>query len=361
MDIKETLKALCGAKGPPGYEDQVRGLVRQTWEPLTDALERGRMGDVVGIKRGAGPSPRPKIMLAGHMDEIALIVTKVEGDFLRVRSMAGMDRRVLPGQFVTVFGQRELPGVIGAVPPHLTPPDQRGKYPEIEDLVVDVGLPADELGELVRVGDVVTFDVPPTELQGGRLAAKSLDNRASLAAITVCLEELQSRAHVWDVLAVATTREEVGSHGARAVAFQYQPDVAVALDVTFGTQPGADEDVTFDLGGGPTLSLGPNFHPKLYAQIMKAADRLEMTVRPDPAWRVGGTDAVPLQVSRAGIPTALIGIPLRNMHTPVEVVDVKDAERAGRLLAGFIAGLEADFLQALEWRADEGEGEEGSA
>lgn len=368
MDTKEVLKALCRAKGPPGYETEVADLVRQTWQPLTDALEAGRMGDVIGVKHGTGATPRRKIMLAGHMDEIALMVTKVEGAFLRFGNMAGMDRRVLPGQPVTVFGRRALPAYIGNVPPHIMPPEKRGAYPEIADLFIDPGLPAEELAELVQVGDPVTFDAEPLELQGSRLAAKSIDNRASVAAITVCLDQLQGRNHVWDVLAVATTREEVGSHGARATAFQYRPDAAIALDVTFAAQPGAGDEAAFELGGGPTLAIGPNYHPKLVKALRKAAERLEMTVQMEADWAVGGTDAVALQVSREGVPTALIGLPLRNMHTPVEVIDVRDVERAGRLLAEFIVGLEADFLDTLTWDteacadedAEEAESEEES-
>ncbi len=356
IDVKETLKALCSAKGPPGYESQVADVVRRTWEPLTDAMEVGRMGDVIGIKRGSGAEPRRKIMLAGHMDEIALIVTKIDGAFLRIGQMAGMDRRVLPGQFVTVFGRRELPGYIGNVPPHLLSPEQREQYPEFEELVVDLGLPAEEVAGLVRVGDVVSFDAPPVELQGSRLAAKSIDNRAAVAAITVCLDLLQGRDHVWDVLAVATTREEVGTHGARATAFQYRPDAAIVLDVTFANQPGVN-DVTCELGAGPTLALGPNFHPKMYKALTKTAERLEMKVHPEPEPYPGGTDAWSIQVSREGIPTGQIGLPLRNMHTPVEVVDVKDVERAGRLMAEFIAEMQADFLDTLTWDMEECEDE----
>ena len=356
MDVKETLKALCSAKGPSGYEHRVADLVRQTWAPLTDSLETGRMGDVIGIKRGNGAEPRRKIMLAGHMDEIGIIVTKIDGAFLRVGQMAGMDRRVLVGQFVTVFGKRELPGYIGNIPPHILPAEKREEYPEFDDLVIDLGLPAEEVAELVSVGDIVCFDAPALELAGDRLAAKALDDRAAVAAITVCLDQLRHRSHVWDVLAVATTREEVGSHGARATAFQYQPDAAIALDVTFADQPGASGN-TFELGKGPTIALGPNFHPKMTKALQKAAERLEMTVHVEPEPRPGGTDAYTLQISREGIPTAQIGLPLRNMHTPVEIIDVKDVERAGRLMAEFIASMEADFLDTLAWDAEECEAE----
>ncbi|MBN1287710.1 MAG: M20/M25/M40 family metallo-hydrolase [Anaerolineae bacterium] len=366
IDIKEIIKKLCSAKGPPGCEDPVAGVVREIWEPLVDALERGHMGDVVGVKRGAGAEPRRKIMLAGHMDEISLTVRKVEDGFIRLESLDGMDQRILPGQFVTVFGKRPLSGYIGSVPPHLLG-GKDGQYPAIKDLVVDVGLPAEEVAEWVGPGDVVTFDAPLLELGENRLAAKALDDRASIAAITICLDLLKTRSHKWDVLAVATTREEVGSDGARATAFQYRPDLGIALDVTFASQPGTS-GVTFDLGEGPTLGVGPSFHPKLYKKIMDAAGRLEMTIHADPAPYPGGTDTAEIQISRAGVPTALISIPVRNMHTPIEVVDTKDIERAGRLLAEFIAGLDDDFLDSIAYslepeckeEEDKG-GEEGEA
>jgi endoglucanase len=327
-------------------------VVRQTWEPLVDTFEAGTLGDVVGIKRGSGSEPRPRILLAAHMDEIALIVSKIDGAFLRIDSMAGIDRRVLPGQPVTVFGKRELPGYVGNVPPHVLPADKRKKYPDFDELVIDLGLPAKEVAELVSVGDVVTFDAPLVELQGSRLAAKTLDDRACVAAVTVCLDVLQGRSHVWDVLAVATTKEEVGSHGAMGVTFHYRPDAAVALDVTFASQPGAS-GVTFELGEGPTLGLGPGYHPKLRKKMMDVAGRLEMTVHTDPEPYPSGTDAARIQTIGAGVPTLLISVPVRNMHTPVEVVDTRDIERAGRLLAEFVASLDADFMDSIAYDPDE--------
>lgn len=155
--------------------------------------------------------------------------------------------------------------------------------------------------------------------------------------------------HGWDVYAVATVGEEVGLKGAITSTFHLQPDLAIAIDVTFAKQPATPDEYTYDLGKGPTLGCGPNFHPRLYEALVEAAKALEMSYQVEPAARVGGTDAVAMQVTREGIPTALVSIPLRSMHTPIETVSIKDVERTGRLLAHFITHLDGDFLDSLAW------------
>ncbi len=354
MDLKAHLKKLCEAPGPSGYEDAVREALAEDWRPLVDSLEVGKSGSLVGLKRGTGLEPRRKIMLCAHIDEIGLIVSQIEGALLKVARLGGIDARILAGIAVLVHGRQTLPGVVGVAPLHVVSDDVRGRYPSVRDLVVDLGLPSEEVARLVRIGDVITLDAPLLELQNGRLAGKALDDRVCVGVITVCLEALQTRRHIWDVLAVASTQEEVGSRGARVEAYRLQPDIAIALDVTFGTQPGVS-DGAFKLGGGPTLGLGVNFHPALYDAINGAAERLEMTLQPEPLPGSSGTDAWPIQVSRDGIPTALLSPPIRNMHSPVETVDPKDVERTGRLLAEFIAGIDAEFLATIVWDRSEPE------
>lgn len=320
------------------------------WQPLVDTLEIGALGSLTGIKHGSGAGPRRRIMLCAHMDEIGLIVRNFDEGFLLISHLGGIDARILPGMPVLVHCDPPLRGVVGVPPLYTQTEEQRGKYAPLSELLVDVGLPADEVRQRVHVGDAITLDMPITELQNGRLTGKALDDRACIAIITACLQALQSRKHVWDVLAVASVQEETGSAGAMTEAYRLNPDLAVALDVTFGTQPGVS-DGAFPLGSGAPISLGANFHPALYDAICAAAERIEMTLAPDPLPMHSGTDAWPIQVSRDGIPTALLEVPIRNMHTPVETVDVKDIERAGRVLAEFIAGLDADFLRTIVWDA----------
>jgi len=350
MDLTAFLKELCAAPGISGYEHSVRDLIRRAWEPLVSEVRVDPLGSLWATRHGSGKAPRPKIMLASHMDAIGLMVTQIAGDFLHVTSVGGIDARILPGQLVTVHGRSALPGVVAAPPAYLLPADAQEGVTPLTELIVDTGLPGDKLAEQVKVGDVVSFAAPARELQGGLLCAKSLDNRAAVAAVTRCLENLQGRTHVWDVVAVATTQEELGVIGARTSAFALRPDLAVAIDVTHGSGPAAKDlpDKTYPVGGGPTLTLGPNIHPALFAAFTALADRLEIPHTIEVTPQHSGTDAFGIQVAREGIPTMVIGLPLRNMHTPVEVVSPKDIERAGRLLAEFAAGLTADYMDTLK-------------
>ncbi|HEX3052110.1 MAG TPA: hypothetical protein VHP83_15735 [Aggregatilineaceae bacterium] len=347
FDIKSHIKTLSQTAAPSGHESSVREVIRAEWATRSDEQYTDGLGSLIAVKRGNGPEPRRKVMLSAHMDEIGLIVSEVRDGFIRTSNLGGIDYRVLLMQTVLVHGRRTLPGVFGAAPPHMA--RNRKKYPSAQELWIDVGLPAEEVAQLVRIGDIITFDTPPIDLKGERLYGKSLDNRVSVAAVTACLDELTRRSHAWDVVAVASVQEEVGAYGALTAAYQVQPDMAIAIDTTFGTQHGVGEDEGFKLGDGPTLGRGPNFHPKLFKVMRDLAKDLEMKLQTEVLPGDSGTDAWLIQVSREGVPALLISIPVRNMHTPVEVVDVKDVIRAGRLLAAFVAGLTPDFLNEIEW------------
>ena len=349
MDVVAHLKELTSSPGLSAYEAPVREIIRAAWAPLTAEVHADRLGSLWATKAGAGAPPRPRLMLAAHMDAIGLMVTKVEGEFLRVAQIGGIDARVMPGQLVTVHGKEDLPGVAAQPPAFLLPKANREGLVPLSELVVDVGLPAERVAALVRVGDVISFAAPPRELQGDMFVAHSLDNRASVAAVTVCLEALQTRPHVWDVVAVATVQEEVGVKGAVTSAFALRPDLAIAIDVTHGAGPNVKEfaDSTFPLGGGPVLAFGPNIHPGLHAAVKAAAERAEIPHNVEALSQHSGTDAFGIQVAREGIPTMVVSLPLRNMHTPVEQLSVKDVTRTGRLLAEFIAGLKEDFVSTL--------------
>ncbi len=366
MDLKQHLIRLAQAHGPSGLEGPVREAVQADWQDLVDDLTTDALGNLIGAKWGSGGmQPRRRIMLAAHMDEIGMLVRAIDGSFIRVASLGGIDSRVMMAQSVMVHGKEPLPGVVASKPPHVLKAEERSQYPATEDLLIDVGLSAEEVRAKVRIGDPVTVDVPALDLVADRLMGKALDDRACVAAVSWCLHELKTRQHRWDVLAVATVQEEVGSRGAEVAAYHLKPDLAIALDVTFARQPGVgDGDNAYALGSAPVISMGPNFHPGLGEKLADAARRLEMDVTLDPIPGRSGTDAWPIQVAQSGIPTALLSIPLRNMHSPVEIVDLGDIKRTGRLLAEFIAGLEEDFLTTIAWKdplAESAAGEEKTA
>jgi endoglucanase len=352
-NILPFLKTLLSVPGLSGYETPVARLIETEWGPLVDELSLSRLGSVHGFKKGSGPGPRPSIMLAAHMDAIGLMVTQIEDGFLRITPIGGIDPRILPGQPVVVHatgdGQEELPGVIAMPHTRLLPPGEGNGVLDFPHLLVDVGLLPSKVASLVRAGDLVSFGTEAVEMSGESVSGHSIDNRASVAVLTLCLHELQGKSHQWDLWAAATAQEEINLGGAGSSAFQLKPDLAVAIDVTFAKGPGANDWQTFPLGSGPTFGHGPNIHPYLYKRFMDLAERLEIPYATEIMPTSSGTDAMAMQVSMEGIPSFVMGIPIRNMHTPVEMVALKDIQRAGRLLAEFVIGLEPDFLSNISW------------
>jgi endoglucanase len=348
-EITPFLKKLISAPGLSGHEGPVKDLIAETWEPLVDELSTSRLGSLHGLVRGSAPEPRPRLLIATHMDAIGLIVTANVGGLLRFTRIGGVDPRILPGTRVLVHGRQPLPGVVVQPPAHLLDPEFSSKPVSMEYLFVDTGLLPDEVKELVRPGDLISFDQPPMDLTGETISGHSLDNRASVAAATVCLQDLQHVDHAWDVWAVATIQEEVTLGGALTSTFDIMPQLAVVIDVTFAKGPGANDYRAFPLGKGVALGLGPNIHPVLFERFKSLAEELDIPTHIDPMSSMSGTDAMGTQIIGEGVPSMVLSIPLRYMHTPVEMVTLKDIQRTGHLLSQFIAHLEADYLDKVTW------------
>ncbi len=348
METKEFLRQMVEETGVSGFECPVAGLIGRVFGEVCDDVRRDALGNVIGLRKGEGDGPRPKVMLAGHMDEIGLMVTKVdERGFLRFTQVGGVDQRTLISQEVVVHGKRDLLGIIGLKPPHLMQAEDRNKAIPMRDLVIDLGMPVEQVKELVRVGDVVTINRSLIELGKETVACKAIDDRAAVAAIYECLKELQRLRHVADVYAVATVQEEVGLKRATVSTYDITPDIGIALDVCHAPMPGVPEEDTSPMGEGPNMAFGANIHPKVHEQLVKVAKEYNIpyTLKATPAGT--GTDLWAMQVSRAGVPTALISLPSRYMHTSVETVNLTDIKMAGRLLAYFIASLDAAFVEGL--------------
>ena len=343
---------MLNVSGLSGFEGTIARLIEEKWRPLVDETSLSRVGSLHGLKRGSGKEPRPALMIAAHMDAIGLQISKITDGFLHITKIGGIDIRVLPGLEVTVHASvsgEDLPAVIAMPSMRLLPESESDKAVGIEYLLVDTGLTRREVERKVRVGDLVSFANEPMELAGDVISGHSLDNRSSVAALTICLEELKNKSHLWDIWAVATVQEETSYLGAYSSAFTLHPQMAIAVDVTYAKGPSGNNWQTFPLGKGVGLCIGPNMHPFLHTRLKEVAERTEIPWFLDITPSHSGTDAFAMQVNAEGIPTALVEFPLRYMHTPVESVVVKDIQRAGRLLAELIMSLEEDFVEKISW------------
>lgn len=349
MNTIQLLRDLSEASGVSGYEDEVQAIVRKALEPHADTLRIDALGNLIALKKGkrADGAPTRAIMLAAHADEIGLMVKELEEGFIRFTHVGGVDVRTLLGQEVVVHGERPLPGIVGSRPPHITPPEQREKVVGFDELFIDVGIPEERLGKLVHVGDVVTMRRDFLELASGRVSGKAFDDRAGVASVVECMETLSTMDHLWDVYAVSTSQEEVGLRGAIVSAYGIVPDVAIAVDVGFGAQPGVDEAESVKMDAGPAIARGPNIHPLMYEKLVATAKEHEVPHQTEIIAGRSGTDAWAIQVTREGIPCGLLSIPLRYMHTSVETVCIKDIDRTARLMALFIAGLDEHFAEVM--------------
>lgn len=338
---KAFLKELSEHHGVSGYECLIAPLVIQEFQSSAEEVQTDRFGNIYALKKGK--TGRYKIMLAAHMDEIGLMVKKIDPrGFLRFTTIGGVDQRTLLSQEVIIHGRQPILGVIGSMPPHLVQEDGN-KAVKIEDMGIDVGMPYEEIHNVIQVGDIISLKRSPLELLGGLLAGKSFDDRAGVVVMQICLQELHHLHHAHDVIAVITTQEEVGLRGAITSTHTLNPDLAITIDVTHATTPDTKGQVSVELGKGPALALGPNIHPVVYKGLSEAAQDARIPYQILPIAGMTGTDAWAIQVAQAGVPTGLLSIPLRYMHTSVETLDIQDVVYSGLLLAHYIASLPEDL------------------
>ncbi len=347
--MRDILQKLSEAFGPSGKEEALAAQVADIMRPWCDEVRIDDLWNVIGIKHGVAAEPRPRLMLMAHMDEISMMVTAIEGPFLRFRPHA-YDPRVLVGQMVIVYGRQPIVGVVGDRPPHLMDAAERKRMPRIGDLVIDTGLDADSLADQVQVGDSVLLQRSMLSLMGDRVAGKAFDDRLSLTAILGTLKALQTIQHPGDVIAVASVGEEMNLLGAQTASYALHPDLALVLDVTFGRQPGVPKSESFPLGCGPVIGVGPNLHPRLTSRLLEMCETLELPHERELLPGNTGTDAWMVQVATGGIPVGLVGMPIRNMHSPVEVADLRDLRRTVRLLTAFVAAADQALVDDLAFR-----------
>ena len=319
------LETLCNQAFMAGFEGN--HVVKEMLERVCDEVYSDRFGNIIGKKHGTSGM---KILLDAHMDEIGLVVSGItDAGTLEFVSAGGIDPRILPGAEVTVHGKCELYGIIGAKPPHLLSEDDRKAAIKMKDLAIDVGYR--NPSELVSVGDFVTFRPNCSNLAGDYVSSKALDNRAGVMAVLMAMKELSDCPHTVQVM--LSTGEERGCVGASGGMFDLSADIAIVVDVTFGISPGCDEDCCFELGSGAAVCTGPNICKSLFDKIVKTAEENNIPYQIEVEGGDAGTNAGVIQLSNEGIATAMISIPIRYMHTPVEVVKRSDIENVSRLIA----------------------------
>jgi endoglucanase len=341
-EIPRLLDELLRAGAPSGYE----GPAADAWRDAASFAEISTdgIGSTVATIGEAGPL----LAIVGHIDEIGLVVTHIdEKGFVYFSPIGGWDPQILVGQRVEVRGRDGLvPGVVGRKPIHLLDGEQRKKVVELKGLHIDIGATdREEASALVRVGDPAVIAAEPVRLAGDRLISRSMDNRLGAYVALEALRRADERQALKGtrLAAVAAVQEEIGLYGARTSAFQVRPDLAVAVDVTHATDaPGIDEKEvgSHPLGSGPAIGRGSTLSPKVFELLVAAAEDAGIEHTIDASGRSTGTDADAIQISRAGVPTGLVSIPLRYMHSPVELVDLRDLEAAVELLVAFASRLE---------------------
>ena len=338
MDYKETLEQLCALPGPSGFERPVASAAAELLRPYMDEVQIDRMGSVVGMRRCGRPGA-PRLMLDAHLDEIGLIVTGHEKGFLRFAPLGGVDPRMLPDREVLVLSQPPAPGVVACLPPHIQSSEDMDKARTIRELTIDVGLSQEEAQRRIPIGTPIVYRTGCQPIGDKLLCGKALDDRSCVAVLLATFRRLAHEELDVDLDVVGSVQEETHSTGAITAAFGIVPQLCVAVDVTHGDSPDVSKDKTFSLGGGPVIGVGPNCTRWMSQRMEWIAKDLELDYQVEVMAGHSGTNAWPLQVSGEGVATAVLSVPLRYMHTPVEAVHVDDLENTARLLAAFVRNL----------------------
>ena len=335
--MEEILRALCGVGAPSGFERPAVLAARELLEPLVDEIWIDRLGSLVGVRRCGKPGAK-KLLLDAHLDEVGLVVTGIKDGFLRFKAN-GVDVRMLPDREVTILTQPPILGVVACLPPHVLSAEEREKAPEIKDLYVDTGLSQEEAERRIPVGTPMVYRTDFTVLGERQLCAKAMDDRACFAALLRTAELLRDQELDMDLYIVGSVCEETGGVGARVLAQGLSPDFCVAVDVTHGKTPDSPKEGAFVMGSGPVVGIGPNMARWMVRRLLDEAEKLGLAVQKEVMEGSSGANGWELQIANEGIATAVLSVPLKYMHTPVEVVEPGDIEATARLLAAFAEHL----------------------
>ena len=342
----EFLRNLIEAPSPSGFEQPAQRVVRDYIGEVADDVRVDLHGNLIAA---LNPSGAPRVMLAGHVDQVGMMVVHITDDgYIRMQAIGGIDEAHLIGSRVWIHTAKgKIPGVIGRTAIHILPGDQRRKVPEIHELWIDIGAKdKKEVQKTVRIGDPITWQDGWQPLQRDLVAAAGFDDKVGAFVVMETLRLLAGKKISCALYSVSTVQEELGLRGARTSAFGIDPLVGIAVDVTHATDyPGSSKDRGGDIkiGGGPVIERGANINPKVFDLLVETAEQEKIPYQLAGAPRATGTDANAIQVTRAGVAAGLISIPNRYMHSPVEIVSLSDLENAARLLAAAVAKITEDM------------------
>ncbi|MBQ9979526.1 MAG: M42 family peptidase [Oscillospiraceae bacterium] len=342
MNYKELVIELCSMKAPSGFEAAAGERVKEIFKTVLGEAWIDAMGNVIGVRR-CGKENAKKLLLDAHLDEIGLLVTAIEDGFVKVSPIGGVDSRILPGSEVTFLTQPEIHGIVCTMPPHVLSEEDQKNTVKIQDTYIDTGLSQEQAEKLIPLGTAAILEGGgQTVLGEDRICSKALDDRACLAAIICAADALKDEKLDFDLYLMASTQEELGMRGAKTGVFSVDPDWCLAVDVTHAHTPDSKPGKTMKGGEGPAIGVGPNMTKKFSDLMIKLAKEAEMPHQIEVMGGNTGTNAWVMQVSRGGVATALVSIPIKYMHTPFETMQLSDGEKTVELIVKFVKALKGE-------------------
>lgn len=344
MQLKDMIFDLCAISAPSGFEEAAFSRVNELLSPYVDSISTDAMGNLIAVKRCGKPNAKT-LMLDAHMDEIGMIVTEIDkSGFLRFANLGGIDPRMLPAREVRLMTEPPLLGVIDTMPPHALSAEEMDKSIDVKKLFIDVGLSAEEAKQRIPLGTPLVFNGSGECFGEFELCSKSLDDRACVAIIIKTLEELATKELDVDIYCLISTQEELGMRGAITGAYSVSPDYAIAVDVTHAATPDSKKGETMEISKGAAIGVGPNMNKNITNTLFQLAKDMKIPHQTEVISGSSGTNGWVIQVSREGVCTAVVSLPIKYMHSPVETMDIRDAEAIVKLLTEFADKLGKEGL-----------------
>ena len=334
MNIKKTIFKLTSAAGVVGDEYQVAKIAADLLKKYTDDVVIDDFNNVIG-NIGERTEDKPHILLDAHIDQVGFIVTYITEDgFLKVSDCGGIDRRLLLAQQVTVYGSEIIKGIITSMPPHLE--DNSKNVPEVNDIYIDIGMSKTEAEKIVFLGCRVIIDSENCELMNNRLMSKSVDDRSGVVAILYALDKIKDKQLNYSVSVLFSSQEETGERGAKIACYKINPDLAIAVDVSFALTADDSEYKCGRMSKGTMIGIAPSLSKQMSDECIKLAQKEKILYQCEIMSGLTGTNADVISITRGGVKTVTLSIPLKYMHTPIEVVDPVDIKATGNLIAQFL-------------------------